>query len=408
MGVEIDSRSDLFAVGLILFEALTGRTPYSAESAIASLVMRSREQAVTASSVDKTIPQSLSNIISKGLEREPAKRYGTAREMIDDLEAWQGPRSRLVGARPGRVPRLERKLVIGGVLLLALVSGGVLWQASRHEQTQKAVSAPLAPVLSVAILPFRNASGDSQINWMGSSIAEMLGTDIGQSTKVRTVSTERIHQILQDLHIGPDSALDPNTLSRIASFVNADVIVSGQYVKLGDQVRVDASFRDLKQGRTASMKTESSEKDLLSSVDKLAKSVRDNLSVTPEVAKEMAATAFKPPSKSLDALRAYDEGLDLVRQGKSAEALKKFQAATTQDGGFALAYSKMAQTYSALGYDSEAENASRRALQLEEISPSPERFRIQALHYSILHDTAKQSTHMKTCRKLRPGTPTSN
>jgi tetratricopeptide (TPR) repeat protein len=245
------------------------------------------------------------------------------------------------------------------------------------------------PIASVAILPFRNASGNPQFDWIGQNLADMLGTDIGQSAQIHTVSSERIHDILNDLHIGPAALLDPDLVGRVASFTSADVVVSGQFVTLGDHVRVDATFRDLKHERTVPLKVETSQNDLLSGIDTLAKSVRENLAVSPEVAKEMAANAFKPESKSLAALRAYNEGADLMRHGNNAEAVKKFQEATSQDSKFALAYSKMAQAYAALGYDNDAESASRQAVQIEERSPSPQRSLIQATHYRILHDTDK-------------------
>jgi len=68
---------------------------------------------------------------------------------------------------------------------------------------------------------FRNASGDPSVDWLGSSLADMLSTDVGQSAHLRTVSPERLHQILSDLRIAPGTSLDPNTISRIAQFSNA-------------------------------------------------------------------------------------------------------------------------------------------------------------------------------------------
>jgi hypothetical protein len=86
----LDQRSDLFTLGLILYELLTGKTPYMAESVVASLIKRTQERALPVSDHDGTIPGSLSNIVSKCLERDANQRYQTASELLRDLEEWQG------------------------------------------------------------------------------------------------------------------------------------------------------------------------------------------------------------------------------------------------------------------------------------------------------------------------------
>src|SRR5271166_5047844 len=90
---DLDQRSDLFALGLIMYELLTGKTPFVAESALASLIKRNQERAIPVTDHDGTIPARLSNIVSKCLERDPNLRYQTAGELLADLEAWQGNRA---------------------------------------------------------------------------------------------------------------------------------------------------------------------------------------------------------------------------------------------------------------------------------------------------------------------------
>ena len=89
-GKELKASSDIFTVGLILYELLAGATPFQAESAIASLLRRTQERAVPLADIDKNIPGSLSNIVSKCLEKDPAHRYQSADELVADLRAWQG------------------------------------------------------------------------------------------------------------------------------------------------------------------------------------------------------------------------------------------------------------------------------------------------------------------------------
>src|SRR6516165_576031 len=97
MGSDLDARSDIFTMGLIFYELLTGNIPFRAESAIASLVKRTQERAVPLSDVDPTIPPALSMITAKCLERDRNARYSTVQELIDDLDVFEGKRPRSSG-----------------------------------------------------------------------------------------------------------------------------------------------------------------------------------------------------------------------------------------------------------------------------------------------------------------------
>ena len=262
------------------------------------------------------------------------------------------------------------------------------------------------PVTSLAILPFRNASGDPSLDWLASSLAEMLTTDVGQSASLRTVSPDRLHQVLKDLHINIDMQLDPQNLKQLGEFSNAQTIVWGQYVKVGEQIRIDATLQDLKQQRSFTLKAEApSVNQLLASVDRLAQSIRENLALPADAVKELQAQAFRPSSQSLDALHNYSDGLELVRQGNNLEAQKKFEAATQADPEFALAYSRLAQTYASLGYDNEAERFSRRAVELSQTLSPAEKYLIEASNARIQNDTGKAIASYESMAKFSPDDP---
>ena len=76
-------------------------------------------------------------------------------------------------------------------------------------------------------MPFQNASGDDSLDWLGPSLADMLSTDIGQSSHLRTVSPDRVQQVFHDLRITPNSSVDSSTLGRVAEFTNADLWSGG-------------------------------------------------------------------------------------------------------------------------------------------------------------------------------------
>jgi len=402
---DLDQRSDLFTLGLILYELLAGVTPYKAESAVASLIMRNQERAIPVSDHDEKIPRALSNIVGKCLERDPNLRYQNAGELLRDLDAWQGNRAAAtLGFQPavepwGRTIHWPLLSGIAAVLLLAIAGywfRGILVSPS----TTKTAS---GPAVSLAILPFRNASGDPSVDWLGPSLADMLSTDVGQSARLHTVSQDRLHQVLSDLRITPNTSIEPTTLRRLAEFSNADTLVWGQYAKFGGQIRIDATLQDLKHDRSVPIKIEGvDEKDVPGAVDRLAASIRSNLAFSADVINELKASSFQPSSNSAPALRDYNQGVQLLRDGKHLDALKSFQAATKEDAEFALAYSRLADASSALGYDGDAEQASRRAIELSQSLPIAEKYLIQAAHARVIKDNKKAIEAYENLAKSMP------
>jgi tetratricopeptide (TPR) repeat protein len=397
MGKDLDARSDEFTVGLIFYELLTGIMPFHAESAIASLVKRTQERAAPLIDVDGSIPRGLSDIVSKCLERNPDERFGSIEELVNELQIWRGekPRTSAVArpvvaeVAPAPAKRLPAKWIAIAVAAVVLAAGAVIG-VRYAARSRTGTNAAQGPVTSVAIVPFYNASGEASLSWLGSSIAEALITDMGQSVHLRMVSPDRLQQVLSDLRVSPQSQLDLQTVKRIAEFTHADTIVFGQYEKIGEQIRINATIADLANDQNITLKTDApNEQQLLSSLDKFADDVREKVAANPDVLKELKAHSQHVDTKSLPALRAYDEGLQLVRAGNNTQAVTKFEEATSQDPAFAMAFSRLAQTYSALGYDDKAEQASRRAVELSDNLPAQDRFLIQASHASLMHDTAK-------------------
>ena len=245
----------------------------------------------------------------------------------------------------------------------------------------------------------------AQDDWIGSSVADMLSTDIGQSAHLHTVSTDRLHQVLADLRVTTDSNIDPDTLQRVAKFSNADILVSGQYARFGDQIVINAIIRDLIHEQTVPIKAQALVKDLPAAIDSLADSVRRNLSLSADVVDELKAQSFKPSSSSVDALREYNEGAVLMRAGKNLDALKHLQLATNQDPDFALAFSMLADAQSALGFESDAAQSSIRATELvrNQNLPLPVRYLINASNARIMKDNKKALEAYENLARSLPG-----
>jgi serine/threonine protein kinase/tetratricopeptide (TPR) repeat protein len=385
-GEHVGPRSDIFALGLILYELLAGKMPFEADTAQASMFMRTKQAARPVIQVDPTVPAFLSEVTKKCLEIDPERRYQSTREIADDLDKWTEGTSKVAWTTTvtGYLPPTfswKKHGMVAAVVLLVLLLGGIGLRQRFHSPTQTKAS---GPVMSLAILPFRNSSGDASLDWLGDSLAQMLSTDVGQSASLRVVSPERIGQTVRDLRILPSALFDPPTVKRLADFNNADTVVWGLYTRSGDQIHIDATVQDFKRGRTEHLSQAGSEKDVLAAVDRLAGQIRDNLALSSSIIKELQGQSFKPSTNSLPALHDYDQGVGLARQGNFLDAQKQFEAAVKEDPNFALAYSELAETYVQLGQVDDGERASQKAVGLSESLPAAEKYLILAKHNSIL------------------------
>ncbi len=414
LGKVLDQRSDIFALGLIFYEMLTGKMPFVAESALASLVKRTQERAIPVSNIDAHIPEALSGIVSKCLERDPAARFASIHELAEEIEVWQGKRtpsgrSIVVPQKATQTVALLRekrfpwKWLGAGIVAVVLAVGTFLGIRHRIQTADGESQGKPVSVTTLAVLPFHNDSGDPSLDWLSSSLSENLSTDIGQSAHLHLVSPGRLQQVLHDLHISPQSQLDFSERKRIAEFTSADTVVFGQYARAGDRIRVNSTVSDLKNDRQYRMATEvDSDKDILTGLNKLADELRQKLASSPEILKELQSHTPFVMTKSVPAWRAYNNALQLSRSEKDQDAAKKFEDAVAEDPDFAMAYSKLAQSYHSLGFDDKAEQASRRAVTLSENLPTQEKYLIDANHDVIMNDPAAA---ISAYEKLTKGDP---
>src|SRR5712664_838713 len=385
---------------------LSGASPVKADTPMVTMFKRTRERAVPLAQAMSGVSVFLSDIVSKCLEIDQEQRYSSGRAIIEDLEKWKSGEVRSAMNPVARwlkyAPRQQKWLAAG--MAACLVIGGAY--SFREKLPVRFSTKPAAAVqpISLAILPFHNRSTDLSIDWLGPSLAEMLSTGVGQYSGLRTVSSDRIHQVLKDLRVPANADFDPETLRRLAEFSSADILVWGQYAKFGEQIRIDVTLEDLKHNRRVPLKIEAaSEKEIPRTVDGLAELIRKNLAVSTDVLKELKASSFQPTSKSVPALRDYNQGVQLLREGKDLEAQKQLRASIKEDPEFALAYSRLAQADGDLGYDNEAEQLSRKAVDLSQNLAPREKYLIAASHARIIKDYPKAIEAFENLAKASPG-----
>jgi eukaryotic-like serine/threonine-protein kinase len=388
LGAELDARSDLFTVGLICYELLTGRMPFHADSAVASLLRRTKERAVPMTEHDRDIPGVLSNIISKCLERDPALRYQSAQAVLDDLQAWRGGGGKAkvsassVSLLINRLREISwaRLTLVAVAALLAAVLGWYL------EKTKTPVQAQHAPV-SVLVADFENATSDPVFD---GTLEPMFNVALEGASFINAFNRGSARQLAQKLP-NATNKLDENTARLVAVNQGVAAIITGSLSPHASGYQLSVKVVDAMTGKIlATDSVTATDKDeLLLDVPKAAAPIRKALGDnTPEsVQIDKLAGAFS--TSSLVAVHEYGGAMEQLWAGNSEEAVRRFPNAIAADPNFARAYGGMASAYGNLGRTQEMEKYVKLAMQHVDRMTERERYRVRGLYYYVSSDYPK-------------------
>jgi eukaryotic-like serine/threonine-protein kinase len=355
LGAELDQRSDLFTVGLIFYELLTGKVPYKAETALASLMKRTQERAVPASQVDNTVPKALSKIVSRCLERDPSMRYQHAMEILKQLQAWDSNPNispsvlaRMATAQPSRtvqislsVPERRGWLWAAGVaLLIVLLFAIPLTRNLVLPKTEKVATSSIGiPDLSkgkyVAILPFRVLGDEKSLRYVADGLEESLSAKLFQLKEVHVASSSAVDKV----------AAGEQSLGKIARALGVNLILQGTVQGTSDHLRVTLDLEDVANAkRVWGQEFAAVPQDLLALEDQVYGNVADALDLNP-TSDEMARIGIHPTENGA-AYDLYLQGRNAIHGDRGVQAaenaMRMFDAALSKDRNFALAYTGMA------------------------------------------------------------------
>jgi tetratricopeptide (TPR) repeat protein len=374
-GQIVDARSDLFAVGLIFYELLTGKRPFSADSAVASLVKRSQERAKPPSTIEPTLPQAVDGIVMRCLETDPAKRYQAVTEILADLEAWQPGAS--VSARtisrhlPARIRWWYAAVpaLVAAVVLAALIVPRLrLKPAAQH------------PAISVLVADFTNRTGEQVFD---DTLEPMINVALEGASFVNAFNRATAHNLARQLPT-PSDKLDEQPARLVAISQGISTVITGEIGRRGGDYSISARALDAVSGHVlakAAVSTANKD-DVLRAVPKLVSPIRKALGdTTPESVQIESAGVFT--AASLETVQQYSLGMEQQSAGKWDEALRSFSNAVRLDPNFARAYSGMAAAYRNLERREDAEKYMKMALARVDRLSERERYRIRGAYYIV-------------------------
>jgi eukaryotic-like serine/threonine-protein kinase len=443
---ELDTRTDLFSFGAVLYEVSTGALPFHGNSSAEICEAIMNRAPVVPVRLNLDLPAELERIINHALEKDRDLRYQHASELRAELqrlkrdtesgrvavgnsgsvqvaqERGSQPVAQQLVHASGSSPVLAagskkpwKILVPAAAILGAAAVVGILyyrWHSARQltqsdsGSTASSVSGPIKPRRSVAVLGFKNLAGKPDEAWLSTALSEMLTTELAAGEKLRTIPGEDIAHTKKDLSIPDADSLGRETLVKLRKNLGSDYVVLGSYLDLGKegggQIRLDLRLQDTSAGETiATLSKTGTEEQLLSLISNIGEQLRGKLGIA-QITQNDAAGVTASLSSNADASRFYSEGIAKLRLFDSLSARDLLQRAVAEDPDYALAHSALAQAWSSLGYDRKAQAEAKRAFDLSASLPREQRLWIEGHYDEAIHEGDKAVEVYRTLWNLFP------
>ncbi len=390
-----DARSDLFSLGIVLFEMLTGQHPFPVDGTLARISAILEHEPPPLGSLREDLPEGLTRILARCLAKTPDERYRTAGELRAELEELQERRLTekiLEKTRPNLLiepPPRRSGAMLSAVAAAVLATVALVFVLVRDGPTAPAAAGE-RPAL--AVLAFQDLSGDPGTDWLSNGIAELLATDLSQSPDLKVLSAGEVHRILKASGAPDDAAPSPELLRKVAEQGEVEVVLRGSYARIGDVLRIAYRIDDPMTGETlrSGSLEGPGEESLFDLVDQLSAAVFERFQATrPELG---PATVRAATTASLAALQAYVEAQTLYKnRSQHEQAIAKLEEALRIDPDFALAMVSAAKMHQSLGHNAEAQDYTQRAIELVERLPLRIRFDVEAGYYGTRWATTGQA-----------------
>ena len=399
---DLDQRSDLFSAGLILYEMLSGQVPFKADSAIASLLKRTRERAIPISEIDREIPGTLSNIVSRCLERDPKLRYQSAQEVLQDLRIWLGKggsaarlsTSSLVLLR-NRAREVQWKWVSVAALVLVLAAGSAWYVARNRSSVPQQHSA-----VAVLVADFQNATLDPVFD---GTLEPAFSLALEGASFINTFNRGDAHKVAAELRPG-SKEMDEALARLVAMREQIPVVVSGSIVPDGKGYKISARAVDTVSGKVIdSQEASVDNKDqVLRSVGKVAATVRRSLGdSTPESTQILQNATYS--SGSIEATHEYALGKELEYAGKWDDATTHYLRAIQLDPEMGRAYAALGDLNANMGRRQDGEKYYQLAMARFDKMSDREKYRTRAEYFLMMREPKEAIQQYEALIRQYPG-----
>jgi eukaryotic-like serine/threonine-protein kinase len=400
-GENLDTRTDLFSFGAVLYEMVTGRQAFDGNTAGLVIEAILNRAPTAAGRVNPELSPKLEEIINKALEKDRKLRYQHASELRSDLQRLKRDSSSSSAARiapatgwpvtpaplSASTPRLagagKRMLLPALVLLLvAVVAGAFLLFHRSHVLTEKD---------TIVLADFANSTGDPVFD---DALKQALAVQLAQSPFLNILSDRRVNETLREMDRPPSERLTTEVARELCQRVGSKAFLGGSIAQFGSRFNLTLSAVNCYSADSfASAEAQASDKDhVLDALGKVASEIRGKLGESLSSIRKFDTPIQEATTPSLEALKAYSLGLKTWESGGGEfPAIPFFRRAVEIDPNFALAYANLGAVYSNLGQENLARENVSKAYELRERVSERERYWISAQYYHVTGEWEREN-----------------